>query len=65
MRVHDDYKTWNVAAQEKDSESVLAFWTKMLKIRKQYEALIYGEQNLAIHPVQSLIQNRCRDPHPA
>ena len=43
MRVHDDYKEWNVAAQQKDGNSVLAFWTKMLKIRKQYEALIYGK----------------------
>ncbi|ORX36066.1 putative hydrolase [Kockovaella imperatae] len=42
MRVHDDYKEWNVSAQSKDDASVLAFWKKMLRIRKQYEALIYG-----------------------
>lgn len=45
MRVHDDYKQWNVAAQVADKESVWSFWQDMLKLRKQYEALIYGDSS--------------------
>ncbi|CAD6587105.1 MAG: hypothetical protein TREMPRED_004662 [Tremellales sp. Tagirdzhanova-0007] len=44
MRVHDDYaQGWNVAAQVDDPDSVWSFWQHMLKLRKQYEALIYGK----------------------
>ena len=44
IRVHDNYKEINVAAQEKDANSPLAFWKKMLKLRKQYpELMIEGE----------------------
>lgn len=39
IRVHDNYKEINVAAQEKDADSPLAFWKKMLKFRKQYPDL--------------------------
>ena len=65
MRVHDDYKTWNVAAQTKDPESVLTFWTKMLRIRKEYEALIYGEHTRKSRRRLPLNQSKLRDPHPA
>lgn len=40
MRVHDDYENVNVASQLKDSNSPLAFWKKMLAIRKQYSSLM-------------------------
>lgn len=44
MRIHDDYKDgWNVESQVKDPNSVWSFWQKMLRLRKEYEALIYGE----------------------
>jgi alpha-glucosidase len=43
MRIHDDYKQWNIAAQRKDPNSVWSFWQKMLSLRKEYEALVYGE----------------------
>ena len=46
MRVHDDYATWNVAAQMKDPASVWSFWQEMLSLRKKYEALIYGMSHL-------------------
>jgi glycosidase len=43
MRVHNDYKEgWNVAAQVDDPNSVFSFWQKLLKLRKEYEALVYG-----------------------
>ncbi|KAF9482985.1 glycoside hydrolase family 13 protein [Pholiota conissans] len=43
MRVNEDYKVWNAAAQLTDAASVLAFWKKALATRKQYEVLIYGD----------------------
>jgi glycosidase len=43
MRVHDDYaEGWNVAQQLEDQDSPFKFWQKMLALRKEYEALIYG-----------------------
>lgn len=43
MRVHDDYaQGWNAEQQMQDPASVWSFWQRMLAIRKQYEALIYG-----------------------
>lgn len=46
MRVHDDYKDWNIAAQRKDESSVWNFWKKMLQLRKDYESLVYGESTM-------------------
>ncbi|OXG71919.1 alpha-glucosidase [Cryptococcus neoformans var. grubii Br795] len=43
MRIPDDYKTWNVALQEKDPDSLLSFWKDMLAFRKREEdILVYG-----------------------
>ncbi len=42
MRVHDNYKEWNIAAQVDNPASVWSFWRGMLKLRKKHEALIYG-----------------------
>ncbi|KAK6462831.1 alpha-glucosidase maltase [Scheffersomyces coipomensis] len=42
-RVNDNYKEINVASQIEDSNSVLNFWRKSLKVRKQFkDLLIYG-----------------------
>ncbi|KAJ6451027.1 hypothetical protein C8R45DRAFT_1113760 [Mycena sanguinolenta] len=43
MRVNEDYPTWNVATQLDDPQSVHAFWTKALQLRKEYKVLIYGD----------------------
>jgi len=43
IRVNDTYKEINVEAQQKDPDSVLAFWKKMLKLRKQRaDVLVHG-----------------------
>jgi oligo-1,6-glucosidase len=43
MRVHDEYRSINVARQAKDPRSVLSFWKGMLKVRKEYRDLfIHG-----------------------
>ena len=51
MRVNDDYKTVNAAAQrshsDKDSLSVLQFWKRGLEQRKKHkDALVYGDFEL-------------------
>ncbi|RSH78836.1 uncharacterized protein EHS24_001757 [Apiotrichum porosum] len=43
MRVHDDYKQWNVKSQENDKQSVWSFWQAMLALRKKHLAIIYGK----------------------
>jgi glycosidase len=43
IRVHDNYKEINVAAAQKDPDSILAMWKQMLRLRKQYrDVLVYG-----------------------
>ena len=44
MRVHDDYKDWNVASQLADEDSVLKFWTRMVAFRKQHFSCV------SLHP---------------
>ncbi|KAJ7150134.1 glycoside hydrolase family 13 protein [Mycena crocata] len=46
MRVNDDYKEWNAAAQVADERSVRAFWKHALKLRKDHKVLIYGDFTL-------------------
>jgi len=44
MRVNDNYTSINAAQQEQDGTSILAFWRKMLKLRKEYPSLfVHGE----------------------
>ena len=43
MRVHDLYQEINVQKQVDDPESLLSFWKKMLKVRKQHrDVLVHG-----------------------
>lgn len=43
MRTNESYKEINVAKQEKDPESVLNFWRKMISLRKEYkDVFIHG-----------------------
>ncbi|KAK4167695.1 alpha-glucosidase [Cladorrhinum sp. PSN259] len=43
-RVHDLYKEINVQQQQKDRNSVLGFWKRMIKLRKEFrEVLVYGD----------------------
>ena len=43
IKVNSDYKTWNVEAQlASEDKSVLGFWKRLLKIRKQHQALVTG-----------------------
>ncbi|KAH8754044.1 glycoside hydrolase superfamily [Hyaloscypha finlandica] len=43
MRVNDDWKTKNVELQSGNSLSLLGFWKRMLRLRKEYKDLfVYG-----------------------
>ena len=51
--VNPNYVDINVEKQEKEEDSILNFYKKMIKIRKENEALIYGKNNLLmIHDQQ-------------
>jgi glycosidase len=47
MRVHDDYEKKNADLQLGDPDSLLEFWKRILKLRKEYKDLfIYGRYRL-------------------
>lgn len=48
INVNENYREINVEAQLKDENSILNFYKKMIKIRKQYETLIYGSYDLIL-----------------
>lgn len=52
LPVNDNYKDINVSAQNKDPNSVLNHFRKMVKLRKENEVLVYGKYDLlqAEHP---------------
>ncbi|KAL3476211.1 glycoside hydrolase superfamily [Aspergillus californicus] len=43
MRPHDNHTDINVRAQEAEPDSVLSFWKKMMRLRKEYaESFVFG-----------------------
>ena len=46
LKVNDNHVTLNAAAQEKDPNSVLNYFRKMVKLRKNNPVLIYGKYTL-------------------
>jgi alpha-glucosidase len=52
MKVNENYKTINVEAQLRDPNSVLQFYKKMIRLRKENEVFIYGTYDLILekHP---------------
>jgi oligo-1,6-glucosidase len=46
LKVNPNYKTVNVAAEEKDSNSCLNYFKKIVKLRKDNLALVYGKYTL-------------------
>lgn len=43
INVHPEYKTTNVKVEEENTNSVLTYYRKMIKLRKENKALVYGE----------------------
>ncbi|WP_175614953.1 glycoside hydrolase family 13 protein [Piscibacillus halophilus] len=52
LKVNDNYEWLNVEKQQNDEGSVLSFYKKMIKLRRQYDVFIYGQYELqmADHP---------------
>ncbi|WP_294352134.1 alpha-glucosidase [uncultured Clostridium sp.] len=48
LKVNDNYKDINVKAQIKDEDSVLNFYKKMCKLKKESQTLIYGRYDLIL-----------------
>ncbi|KAJ8456416.1 hypothetical protein ONZ45_g18727 [Pleurotus djamor] len=46
MRVNEDFSEWNVAKQAGDPNSILTFWKKALKVRRDNELFVSGEFEL-------------------
>ncbi len=46
LKVNPNYKEINVAKQEEDEDSILNFYKKMIKLRKENKVLLYGKCNL-------------------
>lgn len=47
MRVHDNYKSCNIADQQQDPDSTLNFWKQIIDVRKMFsELMIFGEFEL-------------------
>lgn len=46
LKVNPDYKTVNVTAQEKDPNSVLNYFRRLVQIRKNEPTLVYGKYTL-------------------
>jgi len=49
MRVNKDSPEWTVSSQKDDPDSVLGFWRRALKVRKENEIMIYGNFELVDH----------------
>ena len=46
LKVNPNYKTINVSVQEQDPDSVLNYFKKMVRLRKQNLSLVYGKYTL-------------------
>ena len=46
IKVNSNFKSINVAAQEKDKNSILNYFRKMVALRKQQPVLVYGKYEL-------------------
>lgn len=50
MRVNDDYKEWNAAAQIGSPSSVYSYYTKLLSLRRDHKNIIvYGDFEMLSH----------------
>ena len=52
--VNDNYKRINVEVEERDENSVLNFYKKLIKLKKSNEALIYGVYDLILEEDENI-----------
>ncbi|MGL5346971.1 MAG: glycoside hydrolase family 13 protein [Peptostreptococcaceae bacterium] len=48
IKINENYKVINVEDQLNDKNSILNFYKKMIRVRKEYQCLIYGEYKLIL-----------------
>ncbi|MCX7772979.1 MAG: alpha-glucosidase C-terminal domain-containing protein, partial [Clostridia bacterium] len=48
IAVNPNYTAINVAEAQKDPDSVLNYYKKLLKLRKQYDIIVYGDYKLIL-----------------
>ncbi|MFD2679936.1 glycoside hydrolase family 13 protein [Bacillus seohaeanensis] len=48
MKVNENYKKVNVKMQEKDPDSILSFYKKMIKLKKDQDVFTYGTYDLLL-----------------
>lgn len=48
LPVHPDYREVNVKAQQEDPDSVLDFYKKLIRLRKEHPVMVYGEFDLIL-----------------
>lgn len=60
--VNPDYKEINVAEQEKDPESILNFYKKLIRLRKEYPIIVYGSYKM-LYPTHeaAVVYERVQD----
>lgn len=46
IKLNPNYKEINVDAEEKNSDSILNYYRKMISIRKEHKTLVYGDLNI-------------------
>lgn len=54
IKINENYKEINVESQSKDKKSVLSFYKKMIKIRKDNLALVYGVYDLILEDDENI-----------
>ncbi|MBU3133735.1 alpha-glucosidase [Clostridium gasigenes] len=54
IKINENYKEINVEAQGKDEKSILSFYKKMIKIRKNNLALVYGVYDLILEDDENI-----------
>ncbi|MCX0376176.1 glycoside hydrolase family 13 protein [Clostridium perfringens] len=52
--INENYKTINVEVEERDENSVLNFYKKLIKLKKSNEALIYGVYDLILEEDENI-----------
>ncbi|GHT66015.1 oligo-1,6-glucosidase [Spirochaetia bacterium] len=48
MGINPNYKTINAAAQVSDPESVFSFYKRLIRLRKEYPVIVYGDYELLL-----------------
>lgn len=54
IKINPNYKEINVESQLRNKDSILNFYKKMIRIRKENEALIYGEYKLILEEDENI-----------